>query len=221
MMDRFKKFMDQNLTMASPTYSLVYLYGLRFILDGAEVPTNEFIAETLHVMDSDVANAWNYWQRKGLVQISDGKVVFVTDKVKEKSAPKEIAKRMSEDSVLSWLYGEAEKLFGGGLSSADTRTLYWIYDNLNLPTEVILMLIGYARCNKKGMRYIEKTAIDWKEKEINTVEKADEYIKNMMSPKKDKKKITKFSNFEQRETSYQDIEDAYFEEILKGLNHSG
>ena len=220
-MDQFKKFIDQYLAMASPTYSLVYLYALRFVIDGIAIPTNEHIAETLRVMDSDVASAWNYWQKKGLVQLCDGQVVFVTDKQKGRGTPKEIAKRISEDSVLAWLYGEAEKLFGGEISPSDTKTLYWIYENLNLPTEVLLMLIGYARGNKKGMRYIEKIAIDWKDQEINTVEKADTHIKNMSPHKKEKKRATKFSNFEQRKTSYSDIEDAYFEEILKGLNHGG
>lgn len=221
MMDQFKKFIDLYLAVANHTYSLIYLYALRFVIDGVKVPTNEHIAETLHVMDSDVANAWNYWQKKGLVQVCDEQVVFVMDNVKSKSNSKEIAKRISEDSVLSWLYGEAEKHFGGELSPADTKTLYWIYDNLKLPTEVILMLINYSRGNKKNMRYIEKTAIDWNDKEINTVEKADEFIKNILAPKKEKGKSTKFSNFEQRKTSYSDIEDAYFEELLKGLNHSG
>lgn len=220
-MDRFKKFIDQHISIASPIYSLVYLYALRFVMDGAAVPTDEHIAETLHIMESDVANAWRYWQKKGLVQVEDNKVVFVADKAKAKYSNHEIAKRMSEDSVLSWLYGEAERLFGGELSPSDAKTLYWIYDNLNLPTEVLLMLISYARCNKKGMRYIEKTAIDWKENGITTVEKADELIKTLSTSQKGKKKTTKFCNFDQRETSYQDIEDAYFEEILKGLNQSG
>ena len=38
------------------------------------------------------------------------------------------------------------------------------------------------------MRYIEKTAIDWKEAGITSVEKADEHIKNLTSGKGKKKK---------------------------------
>ena len=132
-MDRFKKFMDQYVTMASPIYSLVYLYALRFVVDGLEIPTNEHIAETLHIMDSDVASAWSYWQKKGLIKLKNGRATFVSSKDKDKYTSGEIAKRMSENSVLSWLYGEVEKLFGGELSSLDAKTLYWIYDNLICP----------------------------------------------------------------------------------------
>ncbi|MCL2016581.1 MAG: DnaD domain protein [Defluviitaleaceae bacterium] len=67
------KFIDEYMNECPPIYALVYIYGLRKASENAEkMPTAEF-ADHFRITDTDVINAWKYWQRKGLIiaDISD------------------------------------------------------------------------------------------------------------------------------------------------------
>ena len=64
------------------------------------------------------------------------------------------------------------------MSGADTKTLYWIHENLGLPMEVILVLLEYCvSINKRSMNYIEQVAISWHDRGIKTLEQADNFLK--------------------------------------------
>lgn len=60
------------------------------------------------------------------------------------------------------------------------NTIIWIYNYLGLKKEVILTLITYcASIGRKEPRYIEKIAADWAEKEIDTLEAANEEVQRL------------------------------------------
>ena len=57
------------------------------------------------------------------------------------------------------------------------ETLLYLYDTAGLPAEVILMVIEYAvDGGKYHMRYIEKVALDWADRGIDTIDKAEQYL---------------------------------------------
>ncbi len=92
----------------------------------------------------------------------------------------EVLQVKAQDTAFSMLLDTAASKLGKILSPADTATLLYLYRDLSLPVEVILMVIGYAVQNGKGkMAYIEKTAIGWAEDGIKTFEAADAHLRHL------------------------------------------
>lgn len=99
----------------------------------------------------------------------------------------DIVKRSDADPGFKAVLNEAQHKLGRVLSTSDIKTLFGIYDFLALPPDVIFMLLTYCVdtfAAKYGsgrlpsMRSIEKEAYSWANKEILTLEQAEEYIKN-------------------------------------------
>lgn len=99
----------------------------------------------------------------------------------------DIIKRSDSDPGFKAVLDEAQRKLGRVLSTSDIKTLFGIYDFLALPPDVIFMLLTYCIdtfAAKYGsgrlpsMRSIEKEAYSWANKEILTLEQAEEYIKN-------------------------------------------
>ncbi len=73
-----------------------------------------------------------------------------------------------------------EQYIGHPLNSPDLTSIIFIYDKLSFTVELIEYLIGY--CVENGhtsMRYIQKVAIDWKEKGIDSVSAARTEVKTL------------------------------------------
>ncbi len=73
----------------------------------------------------------------------------------------------------------AGKSFKKPLNRSDIATLYSFTDSLLLPYDVIML--GIEHCVTEGklsLRYVEKLLIDFADREVNTYEKAEEYIKS-------------------------------------------
>lgn len=97
----------------------------------------------------------------------------------------EIAKSTKNSPEMKALYEAAENLFGRMLKPGDRETIYNLTGYYGLPCNVALMLIGYCtnlkeRHNKKiSPEYISKTAQNWANEEIMTVQLADEKIRSL------------------------------------------
>ncbi|MCF0120655.1 MAG: DnaD domain protein [Oscillospiraceae bacterium] len=79
-------------------------------------------------------------------------------------------------------------MLGHVLSGEDMKKLYGIYRDLNLPAEVILVLINFCieesrrssdPTHMPRMRYIEKVAYEWERSHIFTLEAAEAYMKSL------------------------------------------
>ena len=71
----------------------------------------------------------------------------------------------------------SQNILGKPLSPSDTKTLFSLYDWLNLPVDVILMLLEYcASIGNTKMSFIEKTAITWHELGLNNMRTAQAYV---------------------------------------------
>jgi DnaD/phage-associated family protein len=93
----------------------------------------------------------------------------------------DIMRRTKEDSGFAAIVSEAQKVLGHVLSSNDLKRLFGIYDYLALPPEVILMLLNHCVSVSQGrrpsMRFIEREAYRWANREIMTLDQAEEYIR--------------------------------------------
>ena len=94
---------------------------------------------------------------------------------------RDITERSRTDPRFGALVDEAQRVFGRILSTSDLKKLFGIYDYLALPPEVIMMLLNYCvklfpAGSPPSMRQIEKEGYVWANREILTIEQAEEYI---------------------------------------------
>ena len=151
---------------------------------------------------ADVKDAMQYWKEVGIVY-EDGEVPpevkaaeAATEKLKALPdvAPTydQVAARTLEDANLRALFNEVQIKLGRTIGYGDQSQLLMMLDYYGLPMEVILTIVEYCTSLGKGnIRYISAVAKDWAEQEINTLERADEYLRER---KKDEKLWKKFES---------------------------
>ena len=91
--------------------------------------------------------------------------------------PVEIAQTVRNNADADFLFKQCEKLYGRPLKHNEQNTVMLILEDTCLPAEVALILINYCfSVNKAKPAYMRKTALDWSESEINTIDKAEERV---------------------------------------------
>lgn len=174
---------DRLLDLSDGTAALLYLYALRnggsFSLKNA--------ASRLGRTENEIASAADFLRRAGLFAAG----------AEEKSTPppaeelpeyttRDIITRCAESGEFKAIIEETQRIMGHSLTGADLKLLFGVYDHLRLPAEVILMLINHcveeakSRSGPSGlpsMRSIEKEAYVWFNREILTLERAEEYLR--------------------------------------------
>lgn len=96
----------------------------------------------------------------------------------------DVAKAMSEDSILAEIFTVAESMLAKPLSTQDTKTLYSFYDWLHFKPEIIILLLDHCiSMGKTSMNYIEKVAIAWHDNGLFTAEDVEAYLKDSQSKK--------------------------------------
>lgn len=115
----------------------------------------------------------------------------------------DIMRRTTEDVEFSAVLLEANKVFGHSLNSNDLKRLFGIYDYLGLPAEVIYMLLHHCRDITSGrrlsMRFVEKEAYFWVNREIYTLEQAEKYITRYRSRNEASARISEILGIRGRE----------------------
>lgn len=216
-------FVDKYMTKANATFVKVYLYGLRLCYAVGTKPDNAHIAKALDLLESDVVQAWKYWEKKGVIRRGmEGGIEFV-DLTMETPAPppqaqekpqykaQDIASAVTTDRRMSMLVDFAQNVFGKTLGTAETATLFSFYDWLKLPLEVIMMLLEHcAALEKYSMRYAEKIAIAWADEGINTIERAEQHLQNADKRAKLSRKYKRILGIVGR-----DLSDAEYAHILQ------
>ena len=168
-------FIENLMPEANPTFVKVYLYALMLICKG-EIAESGVIAKKLGLLESDVILAMKYWEEKGL--LDEVQKSFKPEAVSDETQAREIADEVLNNEELKQMLRISQEVLGKTLSSADAKTLYWIYDNLKLPIEVILVLLEYCvSINKRSMSYIEQVAVSWSDRGITTLEEADRFMR--------------------------------------------
>ncbi len=91
-------------------------------------------------------------------------------------SPSDISDIIETNPEIGELLKLAESTKGKTISPKETEIIVWMYQSLELPFEVILVLLSFCYKSNKPPRYMEKTALDWIEKGIVTSEAASDYL---------------------------------------------
>ncbi|NMD37168.1 MAG: hypothetical protein GYA87_00615, partial [Christensenellaceae bacterium] len=129
------------LPVAKGDYIKVYLYGLMYAYNSNNEISLSMFAKELGMVEEEVLQAFQYWERRKLVvRLQDNPVKYEYIPVSVAAANR-IAENYDEayirfsDSLYSQ-FGERRKLHGN-----ETKTAFEWIEELNIPQEVIMMLI--------------------------------------------------------------------------------
>lgn len=90
---------------------------------------------------------------------------------------KDVLARQKENESFAGLLQDVSARLGRPITHGDMETLLYLFDTAGLPAEVILMVVGYAvAAGKLNMRYVEKVALDWADRGIDTIPAAEQYL---------------------------------------------
>lgn len=165
------------LGAASPEAALLYLY----VSAGNDASHAE---QDLHLSTGRVSCAaaalrqLGLWPEERTVRIAPGERPDYTER--------DVLTTMDGDASFRGLYGEVQRLLGRNLNTEELKILLGFVRYLNMPGEVICMLICYCkdRARRRGshrnpsLRTIEKEAYAWAEKGIDTIEEASAFIQS-------------------------------------------
>lgn len=99
-----------------------------------------------------------------------------------------MVRRSESDPAFTGVLTETEAILGRTLSGADMKTLFGVYDHLGLPPEVILLLLHhcvedyrekYGPGRVPPMRWVEKEAYAWANRELMTLDAAEDYLREL------------------------------------------
>ena len=200
-------FIDRYMPVCTPVYALIYIYGLRHSLSGGTGLSTQEIGEVFEILETDVLNAWKYWDAQGLVKMdSRGESLsieflplpeqekpgdFSQEEKPVKPEPpmqifnvsvrpqytvEELSFYQKQSADIARLFAHGEQTLAKMLTYHDLNVLFGFYEWLRLPMDVIIYLLDYcAGSGHRDLRYVEKVAIDWAERGINTTEAAINY----------------------------------------------
>ena len=169
--------MRKLLGAASPEAALVYLYvqsgndpanaEQELSLSGARVSC---AAATLRQM--------GLWPEERPIRVAPGERPDYTER--------DVVQAVDTDNSFRALYGEVQRLLGRALNIEELKILLGFVRYLNMPGEVIQMLICYCkdRARRRGssrnpsLRTIEKEAYAWAERGIDSIEEASAFIQS-------------------------------------------
>ncbi len=92
----------------------------------------------------------------------------------------QIVKRCKESPEIEAFLNDLQPILGKTVGYDGQSVFLMMHDSYGLPFEVIYMLVSYCvSIGKSSYKYMGKMARSWGEKEIDTIEKADEIISRL------------------------------------------
>ncbi len=185
---------DNNLKLASASQLKTLLWVFRH---ASEPIDPAVISKEINYAESDVCDALTVLCEWGVLNsdstpvkkmpLPEAPVLTATEKKKElpelapvKPTYEQVAARCTESPEIAHMFSDIEQLLGKTLGYDSQCILLMMHDQYGLPVEVIYMLISYCvSIGKANLAYIAKVGKTWGEKEIDTIEKADEQIKTL------------------------------------------
>ncbi|MGN1098624.1 MAG: DnaD domain protein [Clostridia bacterium] len=187
-------FIDNYMPQAHGEYVKVYLYGLAAAADGRKID-NESIAKNLHILVTDVENAWKYWSEKGFLTVTPDVIEFGVAEKENIQPPREdkpphvtsrdIAAALNMNPNMKDTISMVEQLLGKPLTQREITAIFNFMDWYGMDGNLILMLFEYCiSIDKKNFAYIEKVAQSWNKEGINDIKSAEAVIKRAREEKK-------------------------------------
>ena len=188
-------FVEKWGRLAKPEHFRIYIYIFMYYRKEHKYLNKEEIASKLRIDKDLAAEALEFWSAAGYISYDGENYKFLepgkASRKKEKSKQAHLRMRPSYtaseidaaagmNKEIDFMFKQAEKTLGRLLSTNDLELLYSFVDWLGLPVEVVTMLLNYAaKLGKTDKRYLETLAIDWAEREINTVDAVENFVKEM------------------------------------------
>jgi DnaD/phage-associated family protein len=193
-------FINDYMPVAEGTYVKVYLMGFKYAKDKQSNFNNETIAKNLKLPLSDVLNAWDYWEREGIVikHETDDEYNYIIEFVNLKqlyidNVYKYIAKQKDEKSnyvnneeLISSnrnaenkkMMEEIELMFGRPLKISEKQKIVTWLNNYKMNPEIMAQAFSYCINNKKVKRfsYIETVVSAWHDEGVNDMDSMVEYL---------------------------------------------
>jgi len=184
---------DEHLKLARELDMKVLLWILR--RGGAE--GLEALAHWLGRPEGDLVDAAQFWIDRGLIAVDNGQLTVdsevetkpvaqpVTHAIVQapaepppvRPAASQILARVAEEPALRGLFQEADAILKRTIGYEGQCMLLMLHDTYGLPVDVIYMLLKYCeKAGKTGISYITSVGRDWGGREIDTIEKAAEFI---------------------------------------------
>lgn len=179
---------DALLKKGSGDAALLYLYLLRH--DGFYDPQEA--GRSLRWPELRLEEALSHLNELG-IQTGAPVPVFEPELPMREQAPdysqQDLAQAISDrHSDFPYLLEDVQRQLGKPLTDRDTRMLLEVFDHVQLPAEVIMMLVewqcrDYAERHGEGrkppMTAIRSAAYRWKKSGVDTLENADAYLKKL------------------------------------------
>ncbi|MBE6756787.1 MAG: DnaD domain protein [Ruminococcaceae bacterium] len=190
---------DKHIRLAGSVQLKVLLWMMRH---SAEEKNMDEMSKDLGVSVADCSDALTFWSEMGLLVATDK--TFAPEKVAEKvpepvvetkkqetkrilpeieaikPTAQQIAARGDESEEIRFLFNEAQMRLGKTIGHDGQAVLLMMHDSYGLPVEVIVTIIEYCvSVGKTSTSYIAKIGKDWGEREIDSLEKADEVINEL------------------------------------------
>ena len=183
-------FLDEFMPKANGDYVKIYLFLLRYASELNSDLSICKIADIFDYTEKDIVRALRYWEQAGLLSLEfeENKLTGIGLNDYPKSAPEKPAKKevqekktysakdlekLSQEKELCQLLYIVQKYLGKSLSPAETNTILYFYDTLKFSTDLIEYLVEYCVSkDHKSMRYIEKVALAWSEKNVTSINEA-------------------------------------------------
>lgn len=191
---------DDYIKLAGSVQLKVLLWMMRH---SAEDRSFEDLSSAIGVSAPDCIDALNFWKETGILVSSDSEIKAdvvaheeipvikkETSKVNNtkilpeieavKPTVEQIVARGDESEEIRFLFQEAQMRLGKTIGHDGQAVLLMMHDAYGLPVEVIVTIIEYCvSVGKTSTSYIAKMGKDWGEREIDTLEKADEVISEL------------------------------------------
>jgi DnaD/phage-associated family protein len=172
---------DKLLSEADGSCALLYLYLLRYGSGRSRLDA----ARALRISEAEIEKAAAKLRALGLLYGGGDRLPPPDNELPEYSA-EDIVRRAGEDKSFKDILAETERIMGHALSGADMKTLFGIYDHLGLPPEVMMLLLNhcveeyrakYGPGRVPPIRAVEKEAYIWANREIITLDAAEEHLR--------------------------------------------
>ena len=188
-------FITEYMLRAPGDYVKVYLYGLMQCYHPQERMSLSGMARDLDLTEEEVENAYLYWARNGLVrQVGDNPMRFAYMNLKQITLTQ--AQNPGEKLYNRSFADAVSQILGNRMTeSADYQKIYDWMDVLELPEEVVLMLLQHEmkKCSRRNGRFsfhiADKTAREWAQRGVRSIEDVEKLVLIDESRKSDLKKL--------------------------------
>jgi len=159
--------------------------SLRLILFLLRHPSSSFtrtdICKATGIEPNSLETSFEYWVERQVLFSTQQKYTLSRPHIKAEDihpySAAEVATRIDNDYGVRFLYERTEALIARPLTTSDASTVLSLIDWIGLSAEAAALLLQYCGdTNRKTMRLIQKTAIEWADKGIVNLEAAEKFI---------------------------------------------